>query len=1288
ATGVVVHFPKPAGTVYTGGNEWTATQGSFNPFGNEQWTVGNVPAGDTASITVSYFLLQNNLPDAYAQVIAANETDADSTPGNGTPPSVNEDDEASSLSAPPMFLPDLRLVNLNIQNSPVAQGSILSYSFDAGNIGDAPVSGHFNIKAWISTDTDISPDDVPGEIISTNNYPAGHIVTGIAGASAVPDSLPAGTYFLILQIDANNEVSESDENNNYVSRNFLVGINQTFCFGDIILESQADVDSFSNCTTIGGNLRIQSPFSPGSASSDITDLSPLLSLTEVMGALILENNDHLFNLHGLENITAIGSLAIVNCDSLNSIEALSGLSGEVGGITILDNLTLPDIDGLNGITAVRRGVIITDNASLQNLNGLSGITSVSLNPQHQTNINNNPSLTNIQGLSNLTNIGGYLTIVNCTALETLNGLNNLATVHALILVDNDSLQDISALNNLTAINERLIVRRNPLLTDCCIFYDLMVSGGIGTPIIFADNAGGCNSTADILNTCAPAGDIDLSLALSVTDLHPPIYTSTEATLTITNAGPQTATGVVVHFPKPAGTVYTGGNEWTATQGSFNPFGNEQWTVGNVPAGDTASITVSYFLLQNDLPDAYAQVIAANENDADSTPGNGTPPSVNEDDEASFTGMPPIFKPELTLGNLIAPETISAGNSNYFFTLNNIGNTDVAGSYFIGAFLSADNAISTDDYQLQFIKEQNTAVGSHQRIGSINLQANFPSGDYFLILQADVDDFVDEINEFNNTISTPITIVGPTCTGNVILLSQADVDAFPGCQVIDGLLSIEGSDITDLTPLQSLEEITGRLNIANNLSLTSLHGLHNLKKIGLLFIHGNPLLESISSLGNVTDGALNSLVIEYCPVLQSLHGLEGITGCNDVRFLKNDALHDLSGLQNLIICRGNFHLNGHLSLENLNGLDNLREIQGDLVINDNDALTDLSALSNLKTIKGSLSLVNDHLLPSLDGLHNLYILNGFNLSDNAAIKQVDALSNITNINDKLLVRNNDSLSNCCGLYPLLSNNGVGGFIEIYGNPSGCNNVQDIVASCSSHGVDLELAMYALNLNPPIYTSTEATLTITNAGPQTATGVVVHFPKPAGTVYTGGNEWTATQGSFNPFGNEEWTVGNVPAGDTASITVSYFLLSENALSAYAQVLLANETDSDSAPGNGTPPIPNEDDEAALTLNAFAEGGGVSLQARELIGRPVQLRAVNPNPVYHTTIGVVIDSREAGRYELECYDLFGRLAFSKKINLEEGRNEVPLDVSGLRSGTYYLNMPGENWRGMPLRFVVARW
>jgi hypothetical protein len=209
--------------VYTGGNEYVASQGSFNPNGDQVWTVGSVPANGTATLRVSYFLLQNGAPITYAQVTAANETDVDSQPNNGTPPTPSQDDEASSGgTAPPILTPDLTISNLVIANAPGTPGQILAYYFDLANIGNGNAPQDFIVRAWISTNPTFNTTGIQDGIVPTGNFIAGFSTTWVPGASTLPSTLPAGQYYLHLWVDADAEVTESNENNNTVSAPFLV----------------------------------------------------------------------------------------------------------------------------------------------------------------------------------------------------------------------------------------------------------------------------------------------------------------------------------------------------------------------------------------------------------------------------------------------------------------------------------------------------------------------------------------------------------------------------------------------------------------------------------------------------------------------------------------------------------------------------------------------------------------------------------------------------------------------------------------------------------------------------------------------------------------------------------------------------------------------------------------------------------------------------------------------------------------------------------------------------------
>ena len=555
---------------------------------------------------------------------------------------------------------------------------------------------------------------------------------------------------------------------------------------------------------------------------------------------------------------------------------------------------------------------------------------------------------------------------------------------------------------------------------------------------------------------------------------------------------------------------------------------------------------------------------------------------------------------------------------------------------------------------------------------------------------DADDDIAESNEANNTIFAPFTVGsgGGNCSGDITLTTQAEVDAFGPCTIYDGDITVDGTGITNLNSFAGLTTIKGDLILDGSNNLSNLNGLGQLETVeGALNIDDefNGTLTDISALSNLkTIG--NGLILTDLPILD-LSGLENLESVGGIFFRDLDRITDLDELGNLTHINGTLWLALNENLEDISGLSNLTHAEG-IDIRRMTKITDISVLSNISGYLDGTLNIEGLGVTDLTGLQNITSVKGrASFWLNHQLQNVNALSNLTSTGEFLL-SNNNSLMDCCGAYPLLSSNGVGGLIQILGNP-GCANEQDILNNCTSSGdIDLSLSMSANPTNPAIYSTSQVTVTISNAGPQAATGVAISFPKPTGVVYVGGDEYDASQGNFNPNGNEIWTVGSIPAGGSATITVNYFMLTANALTPFAEVSTANETDGDSTPGNGSCCTPLEDDEATVTLNSFNGGGGISLQAPEVVGRPIQLQAIHPNPVYFGEITVEILSKLEGRFDLEIYDLFGRKAISQKIELEQGRNDIPLNVSLLESGTYYLNLPGHNWRNMPLRFVVARW
>lgn len=174
-----------------------------------------------------------------------------------------------------------------------------------------------------------------------------------------------------------------------------------------------------------------------------------------------------------------------------------------------------------------------------------------------------------------------------------------------------------------------------------------------------------------------------------------------------------------------------------------------------------------------------------------------------------------------------------------------------------------------------------------------------------------------------------TIFGQTCHGDQILVSQNDVNAFGPCAMISGDLVIggAGSNISDLTRLNTVLAISGDLIIENADLLTILNGFPRLTTIG---------------------GAL--------------------------RISSNDELSSLGGFYSLQFVGDRFEVTSNPVLVDFGCFSDLGLVEGDLVIeNNSNMLQDCFGLCTLiqnEGIMGSISISGNGTECTLSELQNL------------------------------------------------------------------------------------------------------------------------------------------------------------------------------------------------------------------------------------------------------------------------------------------------------------------------------
>ena len=278
-----------------------------------------------------------------------------------------------------------------------------------------------------------------------------------------------------------------------------------------------------------------------------------------------------------------------------------------------------------------------------------------------------------------------------------------------------------------------------------------------------------------------------------------------------------------------------------------------------------------------------------------------------------------------------------------------------------------------------------------------------------------------------------TGLSATCPGGTISLnSQAQVNSFatdyPSCFIPDELL-IQGTGITDLSPLFVLTKINGQLRV-NCSNLTSFAGLQNISEVsGRLWLQGN--YANLNDFTNLTTVAGDILL--YSDVMDDISQLNNLSGYTEtLRVYNSTALTAIGNLSNLTTLTG-LELNSLSVLSDLSGLPSLAHLEFLYILSCN-SLSDLSKFSSLTSI--DYLNITSAAITDMSGFSNvaaasqLYIgfcpslvdASGFNpngallvvnISSNPLLTILPDYSGVTSVSSYLAIQYNGSLLNFAG-----------------------------------------------------------------------------------------------------------------------------------------------------------------------------------------------------------------------------------------------------------------------------------
>ncbi|MEL6942701.1 MAG: T9SS type A sorting domain-containing protein, partial [Bacteroidota bacterium] len=149
-------------------------------------------------------------------------------------------------------------------------------------------------------------------------------------------------------------------------------------------------------------------------------------------------------------------------------------------------------------------------------------------------------------------------------------------------------------------------------------------------------------------------------------------------------------------------------------------------------------------------------------------------------------------------------------------------------------------------------------------------------------------------------------------------------------------------------------------------------------------------------------------------------------------------------------------------------------------------------------------------------------------------------------------------------------------------------------------------------------------------------------------------------------ERWDIDLLPAGQSDTLDLTLFTLVGGVeVTNFVQVITLDQVDVDSEPNNNATGTPEEDDEAAVTVQTIGKGEN-SLFTNQINS------TLYPNPTSEE-LHLSVEIEQALQTVVHIVNQQGYVLLTKAVNLFAGKNTIALEVSELPIGNYFLKMEG---------------
>ena len=636
ATNVVVTDRLPPGLQFVSA---TTSHGSYDSV-TGLWTVGTVPAGTIAILQVTATVTGATAITNTAEVTASDQWDPNSTPGNNNP----AEDDQSSITLTPQ-LADLSLVK-TIDNTNPILGQNVTFTLNVRNSGPATAT---NVQVT---------DRLPPGLVFVNATPAGvyNSGTGVWTVGTLANGANASlqvTAMLNTNSPVTNtaEVTASDQRdpnstpgNNNPAEDDQSSVTITPQVADLSLVKTIDNPTPNLGQNVIFTLNLNNA-GPGAATSvTVTDRLPP-GLTFVNAVPSQGSYDQGTGLWTIGTVSPGSSASLQLAATVNTTAPVTN-TAEVTHSDQPDPNSTPgnNVPGENDQSSITIGVQQADLSLTKTVNNAA--------PQVGENVTFTVTLSNAgphraTGVAVRDMLPSGLAFVSST--PSIGAYNN-----------GTGIWTVSALDSQTQATLRIVAQ----VTG--------TSASINTAEVIASDQHDPNSVPDNNNPAEDDQDsvtvtpqvADLSLTKTADPVRPVANQNVTFTITVSNAGPHQATGVAVKNTLPPGMTFVSA---TPSSGSFDPTG-DVWTVGQVAANGTATLRIVARTDTAAEKTSVAEIIASDQHDPDSRPDNQAP---DEDDQDSVTIRPQVA--DLSLSKMVDRAAPNVGdNVTFTVTLTNAG----------------------------------------------------------------------------------------------------------------------------------------------------------------------------------------------------------------------------------------------------------------------------------------------------------------------------------------------------------------------------------------------------------------------------------------------------------------------------------------------------------------------------------------------------------------------------------------------------------------------------------------